>query len=143
MMIAAPRLKMLAIAVGALGACQAGSSPLESPEMAAGTGPARIELGTVTDAEGRVTMPRTVFSPRDTVRLSVGRLPGADTVTVRWIRVDGAEPGVAIDSTSQMADSVGMFSFSASRASGWPLGRYAAEVTVGGRRAGSGTFEVR
>ena len=142
-MIAALRLKMLAIVAGALMACQAGSSPLESPEAAAEKGPAPIELGTVTDAEGRVTMPRTVFSPRDTVRLSVGRLAGADTVTVRWIRVDGAEPGVAVDSASQTADSSGMFSFSASQASGWPLGRYAAEVTVAGRRAGSGTFEVR
>lgn len=142
-MIAGVRLKMLALATGVLAGCQGGSSPLESPEAATGAGPTRIELGTVTDADGRVTMPRTVFSPRDTVRLSLGRLPGGDTVTVRWIRVDGDEAGVAIDSASQAADSAGMFSFSATRASGWPLGRYAAEVTVGGRAAGSGTFEVR
>jgi hypothetical protein len=141
MMIAGLRLKMLALA-GALVGCQAGSSPLESPEMTSGTGPTRVELGTVTDADGKVTMPRTVFSPRDTVRLSLGRLPGADTVTVRWIRV-GDDAGVAIDSASQAADSAGMFSFSATRAAGWPVGKYAAEVTVGGRSAGSGTFEVR
>jgi hypothetical protein len=142
MMIAGLRLKMLGLA-GALVGCQGGSSPLESPEMASGTGPTRIELGTATDADGKVTMPRTVFSPRDTVRLSLGRLPGADTVTVRWIRVDGDDAGVAIDSASQAADSAGMFSFSATRSAGWPVGKYAAEVTVGGRSAGSGTFEVR
>lgn len=142
-MIAGRGMKLLAVAAGALGACQSGSSPMESPETSAGTGPTRIELGTVTDAEGRVTMPRTVFSPRDTVRLSISRPPGADTVTVRWIRVDGDEAGVAIDSASQVAGSAGVLSFSASRASGWPLGKYAAEVSVRGRGAGSGTFEVR
>lgn len=143
MMTAGPRLKSLALVSGALLACQGGSSPLESPEAGTGAGPVRVELGTVIDEEGRVSMPRTVFSPADTVRLSFGRIAGADTVTVRWVRVDGGEPGVAVDSSSQAPDSAGRFSFAASPASGWSPGRYAAEVTVGGRPGGTTTFEVR
>lgn len=141
MTTAGARMKSLAAATGLLLACQAGSSPLESPE--AGTGPSRLELGTVTDADGRVTMPRTVFSPSDTVRLSLGRVPGADTVMVRWLRVDGDDAGVAVDSALQASDGAGVLSFAAAPASGWSPGRYAVEVTAGGRRAGGTTFEVR
>lgn len=140
---AGPRLKALAGVTGLLVACQGGSSPLESPEASSASGPARLELGTVIDGEGRVTLPRTVFSPSDTVRLSLGRVPGADTVAVRWVRVDGDEAGVAVDSALQASDSAAILSFAASPASGWSPGRYAVEVTAGGRRAGATTFEVR
>jgi hypothetical protein len=143
MTTAGHRLKSLALGTGMLAACQGGPSPLESPESAAGNGPARLELGTVIDGDGRVTMPRTVFSPSDTVRLSLGRVAGADTVVVRWLRVDGDDAGVAVDSASLASDSAAVLSFAASPASGWSPGRYAVEVTAGGRRAGATTFEVR
>lgn len=141
-MAAGSRLKTLAFAAGALAACEGRSLPLESPEAESGSGPVHLELGTELDAQGRVTMPRTVFSPGDTVRLSFAAPSGADTVIVRWVRVDGDEPGIAVDSAAQARDSVGAFSFSASP-SGWPTGRYAAEATAGGRSVGSATFEVR
>jgi hypothetical protein len=137
-------MKSLAGVIGLLAGCQAGSSPLESPEAGAAWGPARLELGTVTDGDGRVTLPRTVFSPSDTVRLSVDRVPGADTVAVRWVRVDGDDAGVAVDSALQASGgAAAVHSFAASPASGWTPGRYAVEVTAGGRRAGATTFEVR
>lgn len=142
-MTAGRRMKPITLAAGVLLGCQAGSSPLESPEAGAASGPVRIELGAVVDGEGRVTMPRTVFSPADTVRLSLGRIAGADTVRVRWVRVDGDDAGVAVDSAAQVPDSAGFFSFAASPRSGWSPGRYAAEVSVGGRQAGVATFEVR
>ncbi len=142
-MTAGPRMKPVALAAGLLMACQGGASPVESPENAAAQGPVQIELGAVTDGEGRVTMPRTVFGPADTVRLSLGRIAGADTVAVRWVRVDGDEPGVAVDSAAQVPDSAGSFSFAASPRSGWSPGRYAAEVSIGGRQAGAASFEVR
>ncbi|MGE5926464.1 MAG: hypothetical protein ACM357_03850 [Gemmatimonadota bacterium] len=140
---AGPRLKSLAAVTGLLAACQGGSSPLESPEAGSASGPARLELGTVVDEDGRVTLPRTVFSPSDTVRLSFGRVPGADTLMVRWVRVDGDEAGVAVDSVLQAADGAAVHAFAASPAAGWSPGRYAVEVTAGGRRAGATTFEVR
>jgi hypothetical protein len=143
MTLAGLRLKSLTGGMGLLVACQGGSSPLESPETGSASGPARLELGTVTDGDGRVTLPRTVFSPSDTVRLSLGRVPGADTVMVRWVRVDGDDAGVAVDSALQASDSVAVLSFAASPADGWSPGRYAVEVTAGGRRAGATTFEVR
>ena len=142
-MTAGSRLKTLAVAAGALAGCEGGPSPLESPATGDPTGTVRLELGTVIDAQGRVTMPRTVFSPRDTVRLSFARPPDADTVTVRWIRVDGDDAGLVVDSAMQTPDSVGAFSSFAAPASGWALGRFAAEVTIGGKSAGSATFEVR
>ena len=145
-MTASRRMKPVVLAAGliiASQACKGGSSPVESPEAAAASGPVQMELGTVVDGEGRVTMPRTAFGPADTVRLSLGRIAGADTIVVRWVRVDGDEPGVAVDSASQVPDSAGSFSFAASPRSGWSPGRYAAEVSVGGRQAGAATFEVR
>ena len=143
MTTAGARLKSLAALAGFLGACQGGSSPLESPDAGAGSGPARLELGTVTDGEGRVVMPRTVFSPSDTVRLSFGRLPGADTVVVRWVRVDGDDAGIVVDSALQAFASAGVVSFAGAPAGGWSPGRYAVEVSAAGRRAGATTFEVR
>ena len=140
---AGPRLKSLAAVTGLLAACQGGPSPLESPEAGSASGPARLELGTVIDGDGRVTLPRTVFSPSDTVRLSLGRVPGADTVAVRWVRVDGDDAGVAVDSARQASGNAAVLSFAASPASGWSPGRYAVEVTAGGQRAGATTFEVR
>ena len=142
-MTAGRRMKPVALTAGLLVGCQAGSSPLESPETGAASGPVQIELGAVVDGEGRVTMPRTVFSPADTVRLSLGRIAGIDTVAVRWVRVDGDGARVAVDSAAPVPDSAGSFSFAASPRSGWSPGRYAAQVSIGGRQAGAATFEVR
>lgn len=140
-MAVAARLKVLALAGLALAACQ---GPLDSPETAGAGASVRVELGTVVDSDGRVSMPRTVFSRADTVRVSFERtLALGDTVTVRWIRVDGKEPGVAIDSVVRIAEGTGAPSFAASPAEGWTEGRYAAEVSIAGSRVGTGTFEVR
>ncbi|HEX6644624.1 MAG TPA: hypothetical protein VF037_08100 [Gemmatimonadales bacterium] len=140
-MTAGARLKVAGI-VALLAGCSRGS-PLESPERHR-DGRVEIMLGAVTDADGNVSLPRTVFAPSDTIRIRLGGLPDADTVVVRWVRADGDDPGTVADSTVGIpAAGQSALTLSVTPGRGWDPGAYAADVSVGGRPAGSVPFEVR
>jgi hypothetical protein len=141
MMKAMARLKVLGT-IAAVAACGRGS-PLESPEGLR-DGSVEIMLGAATDADGNVSLPRTVFAPSDTIRIRLGGLVDGDTVVVRWVRADGADPGTVADSVVGVpAARQSALTLSAAPGRGWDAGSYAAEVLVGGRAAGTVPFEVR
>ena len=102
-----------------------------------------VELGTTLDEDGRVTAPRDVFKPGDTIHaavVGVGTSPGL-TLSARWLAADGSEVAKAGQSLSPEAPTVA--TFTVSQPDPWPTGAYRVEVAINDRVVETRAFEVR
>jgi hypothetical protein len=124
----------------------AASPPAASPPVSAAPDlPARvswIELGSAADPNGRVTMPSSQFTPKDTIYVSVltDGQPSGSTLSARWTYEDGQ---VVSENRAPLGADRQATEFHIAKPDGWPAGRYKVEIALNGQPAGSREFEVR
>jgi hypothetical protein len=120
----------IAILYGCLAAC--GSRPFQITA---------IQLGRSLNSDHSVSEFTTVFSPHDTIYLSVlSAGPGAATLSVRWTyggKVVG-EPKKRVEGRDIAATD-----FQLQNAGGFPPGEYSAEIFLDGKSVGTRTFRVQ
>jgi hypothetical protein len=101
-----------------------------------------IELGTGLGPDGRVSSPTTIFSPTDTIYVSVlteGQ-PAGTTLSARWTYEDGQ---VVSEGRETLASARAATEFHIAKPDGWPAGRYRVEIGVNDKPGGTREFEVR
>ena len=122
--------------------------PAASPPVSAAPGsdlPARvawIQLGNAADPNGRVTVPSSQFTPKDTIYVSVltDGQPTGSTLSARWTYEDGQ---VVSENRAPLGADRQATEFHIAKPEGWPTGRYKVEIALNGQPAGSREFEVR
>jgi hypothetical protein len=120
--------------------------PAASPPVSAAPDlPARvawIELGSAADPNGRVTVPSSQFTPKDTIYVSVQTdgQPSGSTLSARWTYEDGQ---VVSENRAPLGGDRQATEFHIAKPDGWPAGRYRVEIALNGQPAGSREFEVR
>jgi hypothetical protein len=98
-----------------------------------------IQLGRSLNADSTVATHTTVFTPDDTVYLSVATTGvGSGTLGVRWMY----RGHVIGEPKKQVSSRAGVTEFHLQSAGGFPLGDYTVEVFLDGRSAGTQTFRV-
>ena len=105
-----------------------------------------IEIGKSIGSDKRVTDATTMFSPRDTMYVSVTtqNAPANAMLTAKWTFQDGQ----VVDSLTQAvaaATATGgatITEFHLTRPSGWPAGRYTVEVMLNGQSVGTREITV-
>ncbi len=106
-----------------------------------------VQLGSAVGGDRKVTMPKTEFTPRDTIYASVttdGAPASGATLTAVWTyKKDGNE--ARVDSTSLNITPTGPTAteFHISRPGGFPTGDYSVEVWANGKSAGTRDFTVK
>lgn len=147
-------LRFFGVAVGlaaaSISACKK-EAPAPPQEQAAAPAPAPaaefsvsgIELGKQIGSDKKVTAPTTSFSPKDTIYASVtteGAAP-SKTLVAKW--TFGGTKTIKTDSQTIAPTGPASTEFHISKPSGWPVGRYAVDVSVDGNSAGNKEFEVK
>jgi len=102
---------------------------------------AAIQLGRTLNPDRSVAEFTTIFTPKDTIYLSVlTRGGGAGTLSVRWTY----EGKVVGEPKKHVADQdVAATEFLLQNAGGFPVGQYSAEVFLDGTSVGTRTFRVQ
>lgn len=104
-----------------------------------------IDLGTVQGADRRVADPRSEFARSDTVvvaiatRASGGAVPGR--LTARWSDAQGRT--INEESRQSLFSGETVTDFRVAEPKGWPVGRYAVEVSLDGNPPQKREFVVR
>jgi hypothetical protein len=102
--------------------------------------PTGFDVGRSLNADGTIAAHTTVFSPTDTIYVSVGTAgAGSGTVAVRWLygtRVIG-EPTKQVSYRDTAATE-----FHLQSAAGFPQGAYSVEAILDGKSLGTKTFKV-
>jgi hypothetical protein len=143
---AASLLVIVALACGRseTSAPQAPTPEVSAPAPAALPGRVgAIELGTAVGADGRVTAPAAIFSPGDTIYVSVpteGQPSGA-ALSARWTYEDGQVVSEGRETLATPGRAATEFHIA--KPDGWPAGRYRVEIALNGEPAGARDFEVR
>jgi hypothetical protein len=121
---------VIVILCGCLAAC--GSRPFQITA---------IQLGRSLNPDHSVSEFTTVFSPHDTIYLSVLTAgAGAGTLSVRWTYGDKVvgEPKKRVEGRDIAATD-----FQLQNAGGFPPGQYSAEIFLDGKSVGTRTFKVQ
>jgi len=124
----------------------AASEPMLPADPMASTMPisvVAVDLGTAVGADNKVTTAVSTFAATDTIYTAV-TTDGAASNTplkVRWTYQDGQEVGNETRTLNTTGPAT--TEFHASKPSGWPKGKYKAEVSLNGALVQSRDFEVR
>ncbi len=113
------------------------------PTPAAAVSVVSVDLGNAVGADNKVSAPLSTFGTKDTIYTVVTTDGTANNapLMVKWTFQDGQEVG----SETKMLNSAGpqTTEFHASKPSGWPTGKYKAEVMLNGTVVQSRDFEVK
>lgn len=113
------------------------------PTPAAAVSVVSVDLGKAVGADNKVSAPLSTFATKDTIYTSVSTDGTATNapLMVMWTFQDGQEVG----SETKMLNSAGpqVTEFHVSKPSGWPVGKYKAEVMLNGAVVQSRDFEVK
>jgi len=124
---------------------QPAPAPAATPAAAATT-VASVVLGNALSADGKVTLPTTVFGKKDTIYAQVITMStgGAGSVSVgaKWTYDQGQPVSQSTESVST-ASGTATTTFHTSKPDGWPAGKYQVEITVDGKTAANASFEVK
>jgi hypothetical protein len=118
----------------------------EAPAVSTNLNVSDIQLGTAVDSNRKITMPKTEFTPTDTIYASVltdGAPPSA-TLTALWT-YEKDDKSAQVDSTTITITPTGPTAteFHISRPSGLPTGKYHVQIWADGQSAGSRDFDVK
>lgn len=102
-----------------------------------------VDLGSAVGADNKVTAMMSTFSAKDTIYTSVTTDGNASNapLTVKWTFQDGQQVGTETKTLNTTGPTT--TEFHASKPSGWPVGKYKAEVSLNGAVAQSRDFEVK
>jgi hypothetical protein len=103
----------------------------------------RTDLGKAVGIDKQVAAPTRIFSPKDTIYLSVVS-DGATPSTVLRARWTFGPKGILVKETTETIATVGprATEFHIDKPSGWPPGTYKVELFVNDQSAGISEFEV-
>ena len=102
-----------------------------------------VDLGNAVGADNKVSSMMSTFGPKDTIYTSVmtdGTATNAPLM-VMWTYQDGQQVGTETKTLNTTGPAV--TEFHASKPSGWPTGKYKAEVMLNGVTVQSRDFEVK
>lgn len=124
----------------------AASGPMLPADPMASTMPISVvgvDLGTSVGADNKVATAMSTFATTDTIYTAVTTDGAASNtpLTVRWTYQDGQEVGTETKTLNTTGPAT--TEFHASKPSGWPTGRYKAEVSLNGALVQSRDFEVK
>lgn len=139
------RLLLACVLLPALAACKKPAPPPPAETRAPTVTAFRvtsIDVGRAVGADKRIAQPVATFGPRDTVYASVTTegAASAAVITARWTFQDGQviqEMSETISPTGPAATE-----FHITKASPWPVGSYAVEISVNGVPSGRKDFTV-
>lgn len=117
-------------------------APAPAPATAPAIRVVSVDMGTAVDSNNRVTQATTNFSPNDTIYTAVG-VDGNASGNV--VKVEISHEGTKVLEETRTLNTSGPshVEMHFTNASGWPTGRYRADVSVDGAVAQSRDFEVR
>lgn len=122
----------------------AATTPAPAPAPAApAIAVTSVEVGSAIGADGKVTNPGTSFGTRDTIYASVATdgTASGNVLAARFSFQDGQE--VFSDSRTLTTSGPAVTEFHASKADGWPVGRYKVEVSLDGAVVQTREYEIR
>jgi hypothetical protein len=149
------RIAVLAL-IAALAACSKPApppAPAPTPAPAPAPAPAPppvvqfaatgVTLGNAVNADNTVLAPMSAFATSDTIYAAVATVGAAPTATLsaKWTYQDGQ----VVNESSQTIAPTGaaVTTFNIQKPDGWPVGKYAVEITVNGAAGPKAEFEVK
>lgn len=114
------------------------------PPAAPATTVASVTLGNAVGADGKIATASTTFAAKDTIYAVVATNStggGTATITAKWTYGEG-QP-VSSGEEKIAATGPATTTFHISKPDGWPVGKYAVEISVDGKSANTTAFEVK